>query len=164
MIMFFLLFIVGFIIILLNNNELKKENKSLKTELINKNMPPPNYNYCPNCGYKLITNDNISVSDSDTDIINDTANLQEINKFDNRINTDNSEKLIVKYKYTEREKKNNLILIVGSILIILSAIAFLTSTWNIVHNMIKTLVIILMLGVFFTISYVADKFFNLKKT
>jgi len=63
-----------------------------------------------------------------------------------------------------QEQRNNLILISGSILVILSAIIFLTSTWNITHDFLKTIVIMLMFGVFLSFSCVADRVFNLKQT
>ena len=67
-------------------------------------------------------------------------------------------------KYNEQEIKNTTILSVGAILVILSAIIFLTTTWNTSLNIIKTLVIFLMFLVFLGSSYIADKYLNIKQT
>lgn len=64
----------------------------------------------------------------------------------------------------EQENKNTGILITGAILIVLSAIVFLTSTWNAIPDFIKTLVIILLSGVFLGASKIAKEKFNLEKT
>ena len=54
----------------------------------------------------------------------------------------------LKRERQEREKKNTTILITGAILIVLAAIVFLMSTWNTVSNIIKTVVLVLLIGVF----------------
>ena len=51
--------------------------------------------------------------------------------------------------------RNNLILITGSIFIVLAAFLFITSTWNLLPNIIKTLILFLMIFVFLGISYFA---------
>ena len=53
-----------------------------------------------------------------------------------------------KKKVNPNEQKNTSILITGALLIILSAIIFLMSTWNAIPNLLKTLVIILLVGIF----------------
>jgi len=147
-----LIFIIMIIIIICLINK----NKNLQNE--NENHKNNNINFCPNCGFNLKENKNNQIlSNNNNNIIIQYNNHTIENKIDN--NTIN-----IKKKYTEKEIKNNLILIVGSILIILSAIIFLTSTWNIVHNLVKTIIILLMLLVFLSVSYIADKFLNLKQT
>lgn len=64
----------------------------------------------------------------------------------------------------EKLLKNNAILITGSILIVLASIVFLTSSWYSIHNIIKSLIIIFMLGIFFLSSRIAEKYLNLKQT
>ncbi len=128
------IFIITTIILYRKNKDLKKENKELKEE---QNI------FCPNCGYHL------------------TADKEKI-YYD--IKQKEKEPTKPKEKHTEKEIKNSLILITGSILIIISAIFFLTTTWNITHNFIKTIVIILMLFVFLEASHIADKYLNLKQT
>ena len=136
---FLIVIICVFILLLLNENDkLKKENKSLKEDSTNK------VNFCPKCGYSF----NISPP-----IISNSSFIENKNF--------NKKK---KEKYTDKEIKNSLILVTGSILIVLAAIAFLTSTWNITHNIVKTGVILFMLVVFLAISYISDKYLKLKQT
>jgi len=61
-------------------------------------------------------------------------------------------------KEYDREKiKNTTILLTGAFLIILAAIILLLSTWNIMPNFIKTVVLFMFAGVFFGISKKAEK-------
>jgi len=69
-----------------------------------------------------------------------------------------------KKKVNPNEQKNTSILITGALLIILSAIIFLMSTWNAIPNLLKTLVIILLVGVFLGASKIAKNKFHLEKT
>ena len=69
-----------------------------------------------------------------------------------------------KVKLTDKEIKNSSILIVGSILIIISALLFLTTTWNVTHNVFKAFILLVMLAVFLSASYIGDKVLNLKQT
>lgn len=64
----------------------------------------------------------------------------------------------------EREKKNTSILITGAVLIVLAAIVFLMSTWSIIPNILKTIVMLLFIGVFLGASKIAKNNFNLEKT
>lgn len=64
----------------------------------------------------------------------------------------------------EREKKNTSILVTGAILIVLSAIVFLMSTWHVIPNILKTIVMILFVGVFLGASKIAKNKFKLEKT
>ena len=59
---------------------------------------------------------------------------------------------------TEEEKqneRNTIILVTGATLIILAAILFLTSTWSIIPNIIKTIVLVCLVGVFIGGSTIA---------
>ena len=60
--------------------------------------------------------------------------------------------------------RNNLILITGSIFIVLAAFLFITSTWNLLPNIIKTLILFLMIFVFLGISYFAGEKLKIEKT
>ena len=60
--------------------------------------------------------------------------------------------------------RNNLILITGSIFIVLAAFLFITSTWNVLPNIIKTLILFLMIFVFLGISYFAGEKLKIEKT
>lgn len=62
------------------------------------------------------------------------------------------------------ELKNNAILITGSVFIVLAAIIFLTSTWNIIPNIIKTIILVALVAVFLGASKIAKDIFNLKQT
>ena len=157
--MFVLGLIVLSIILIIENSKLRKEIKGLKFKDILKVL------FCPNCGFDF--------RNTNRDIVFCPNCGQNLNKFsepvifynNQNINIQKNEvKLIEKEKRTEKEIKNNFILITGAILIVLAAIVFLTSTWSITHNIIKTIVIIAMLAVFLAISYIADKYFNLKQT
>ena len=65
---------------------------------------------------------------------------------------------------SKEDMKNNNILLTGSVLIVLSAIVFLTSTWNTIPNIVKTLVLVIFIGIFLGISKIAKEKLNLEKT
>ena len=69
----------------------------------------------------------------------------------------------LKREKQERETKNTTILITGAILIVLAAIVFLMSTWNTVSNIVKTVVLVLLIGVFLGASKIAKEKFKLEK-
>lgn len=73
------------------------------------------------------------------------------------------EKKEEKENINEKERKNIFILVTGAICIVLSAIVFLMSTWNSIHNILKTVVLALLTLVFFGGSYIAKEKFKLKK-
>ena len=58
--------------------------------------------------------------------------------------------------------KNTCILVVGAILIVLAAVVFLTSEFG--NNILKTAVLILLFGIFYKFSNVAEKKYHLNKT
>lgn len=161
-----LLLIIGFIYLISINSSLKKEITKLKD---NSNKST---NFCPNCGFNLSENRNSDVCDCNNYCENayqDSSNLNisEVsmqNVICDKEVCEQDISVINKVSFNKDQVKNNLILISGSFLIILSAIVFLTSTWNITHNMFKIFVILLMLGVFLGASFVADKIFKLKQT
>lgn len=95
-------------------------------------------------------------NDEKIELDDNVAKAQEIKK----VKTITNEERIQK----AQESKNTGILITGAVLIVLSAIVFLTSTWNAIPNLIKTLVIILLSGVFLGASKIAKDKFNLEKT
>ena len=67
-------------------------------------------------------------------------------------------------KYDKSSNKNTAILITGAILIVLSAIVFLTSTWNVIPNILKTMVLVLLTFVFAGASKIAKTKLKLEKT
>ena len=70
---------------------------------------------------------------------------------------------VEKKKIDDKEIKNSLILITGAVLIIIAAIVFLTSTWEFTLDIVKTIVIFLMFGVFLAGSHIAKKYLGLEK-
>ena len=143
----FIVMIVIVVILVTKNNDLKKENENLKIRQVRRvsfcpkcgfNFNGKTVNFCPKCGHSFITN-----------VVN-----QEYYKKEE----------IKKEKPTDKEIKNSSILIVGSLLVVFASIIFLTSTWNVIHNIVKTGVLIFMLAMFLAMSYISDKKFNLKLT
>ena len=139
--------IVIVVVLVTKNNDLKKENENLKIMQVRRvsfcpkcgfNFNGKTINFCPKCGHSFITN-----------VVN-----QEYYKKEE----------IKKEKPTDKEIKNSSILIVGSLLVVFASIIFLTSTWNVIHNIVKTGVLIFMLAMFLAMSYISDKKFNLKLT
>lgn len=62
------------------------------------------------------------------------------------------------------EQKNIGILITGSVCIVLAAIVFLASSWNIISDIVKIIVLVLLDVVFFYMSMLAKDKYELKKT
>lgn len=141
-----LVLIIVIILLILENDKKNKEIFSLKKQAENKN----NINFCPKCGY---------------DLNKETNKITQIKTETNSttINTNINKELTHIEKQENTEIKNSWVLITGAILIILSAIVFLTATWNITHSFIKTIVIILMFIVFEGVSKIAKEK-NLKQT
>lgn len=153
-------------------NQLKKENEKLKKQL-------SNY-------INLKNNENQENSDVIQDESSKIPNVQNINsrqtilsrqtipsrqtilsnstKAEKRLLTEEEKiELRRKKELAERERKNTTVLITGAILIVLAAIVFLMSTWNTVSNIIKTVVLVLLIGVFFGASKIAKERFKLDK-
>ena len=63
----------------------------------------------------------------------------------------------------KKKSQNATILISGAILIVLSAIVFLLSTWNTMSNFVKTGILVLLIGVFLEASAIAKKVFKLEQ-
>lgn len=125
-----------------------------KISVLNKKLEKTKkVNFCPNCGYNLNLDNSVRN-------FNNTHNSYVTNNIEKDIDYNH----IKKKKMSERELKNNIILIVGSILIILSSIVFLTSTWSLTHSFLKILIIVLIFGVFILSSFVAERFLSLNKT
>ena len=153
-VMIILASIIVAIILLVNKiSDLKKENNRLRSMLEGATK------FCPNCGF---------------DLYNKTQNKVVPQMEEKVALIDNPPEYVtpqpeyvspvavmpVERKRDEKEIKNSFILIVGSILIVLSAIIFLATTWNVVDNMVKTFVLILMLIVLFVTGSLVDGSFN----
>ena len=142
----FIFLVVLLIIVIEKNSKLTKELK--KQEKI--------ISFCPKCGYDLYgKTQNFNVH---------STNQMQSNIDMPKMNIIEKEQKELKNKMSEKEIKNNSILIVGSVLIILSSIIFLSSTWTITNEFIKLLILSLIFGVFLISSFVADKYLSLNKT
>ena len=155
-----LFIVIGFLIYAYNIDklikDLQKENKELKRKLAN---------------LTELKNENVSEREIEKNNVHIEveANLQELRKINSESKSvkelTEEEKLEIKLKRErqERETKNTTILITGAILIVLAAIVFLMSTWNTVSNIIKTVVLVLLIGVFWGASKIAKERFKLEK-
>lgn len=152
------LVIVIFLIYIYNMDKiiknLQKENKELKRKLAN-----------------LADLDKASVSEREINENNtQVKSVEKVQKL-TQTNTEIKKELTeeeklerkLKRERQERETKNTTILITGAILIVLAAIVFLMSTWNTVSNIIKTVVLVLLIGVFLGASKIAKEKFKLEK-
>ncbi len=144
------LILIIFIAYVYNTNKkvekLEKENLLLKNEI------------------KKLKENNLN---SNTEITQDNtinAIKTEKGKEEAHLTPEEKEKQRIKKKIEEQERKNTSILITGAILIVLAAIVFLLSTWNSIPDILKTSVIILLVGVFLGASKIAKDKFKLEKT
>lgn len=64
----------------------------------------------------------------------------------------------------EQERKNTLILLTGSILIILAAVVFLMGAWSLITNFTKTILLALGIFIFIGSSKIAENKFRIEKT
>lgn len=126
-------------------------NKTKSSNMISNNNSLDNFNENTEVIKKEIVNKTILSEDK-------IISKEEIKK-ENLI----KEELKKKKEKDDRIRKNTSILITGAVLIVLAAIVFLTSTWNAIPNFVKTVVIILLVGVFLGLSKIAKKRFNLEK-
>lgn len=158
-----LLIIIGVIIFakLFNTNKnLKIENENLKRG--NEKLKESNgahLSFCPKCGTDLrnyVIPTNVPVKKYNNQL-NVPVTNQPLSPKDKKV----KEQLV---SLTKEEQKNNLILITGAILIVLSVIIFLGTTWGSTGNLTKTIVILFMLVVFYFLSKISDKVFHLHQT
>lgn len=160
----FILIVIAFLIYSYNMNkiikDLQKENSELKKKLAN--LADLNHVVVSE---REIEHNNIDVKEKETlqklrqTIPSKTVVTEEKKKLTEE------EKLEIRLRKEkkERESKNTTILITGAVLIVLAAIVFLMSTWNTVSNIIKTVVLVLLIGVFLGASKIAKERFKLEK-
>ena len=142
-----LVLLVILIIVLVNNGHLKDEIEELKKH---------NYNYCPKCGHQL------NKSLSKQTVVNQPIQEKTNNNIEMKVEKELSKK--PKNNMSDEEVKNNIILITGSILIILAAVIYLTSSWSVTSNVLKCVVIFIMFFVFVFASYLAKEKLQLTQT
>lgn len=138
--------IVGFCIMASELHRLKEENEKLKQQL---------KSYTNNDNTTEIKNNSTSQNS-----INTQKNIVQQQNLNNNKTSVNSQKAQI----SKQQMKNMLILISGAILIVLSAIVFLLSTWNTIPNLVKTFTLLLLIAVFLGASNIAQKRFKLKQT
>ena len=147
-----LLVLVAIVIIIILINK----NNSLKDELDHRG------NFCPKCGFDLRTKPNHDTSHNTSDVLEKKEEVPAPQNVEARVNTPTAVS-VEKKKIDDKEIKNSLILITGAVLIIIAAIVFLTSTWEFTLDIVKTMVIFLMFGVFLAGSHIAKKYLGLEK-
>ena len=147
-----LLVLIAIVIIIVLINK----NNSLKDELNQRG------NFCPKCGFDLRTKTNHDTSHSTSEVIDKKEEVPASQNVEARVNTPTTVS-VEKKKIDDKEIKNSLILITGAVLIIIAAIVFLTSTWEFTLDIVKTIVIFLMFGVFLAGSHIAKKYLGLEK-
>ena len=139
--MFELIMVIAIIVLAVKYSNLKKELKQRG-------------NFCPKCGFDLRGDTNHDTSHATVNnVVTPTPQVA-----NTKVNVP-----VEKKKIDDTEIKNSLILITGAVLIIISAIVFLTSTWNFTLDIVKTLVIFAMFGVFLVFSRIAKDKLNLDK-
>ena len=147
------LIIIG--VLIHKNHSLHKEIDKYKKGT--NNNQSNDIKFCPNCGYDL--------KNAKPGIINSTPNSTVPKKENITISPAAVNKTVTKKEVLlDKEIKNNTILITGSILIVISALVFLTSSWGIITNSLKCLVVFALFGMFVLLSNIAKNKLNLPKT
>ena len=161
------LIVIGIFLFLITKcNNLSNENDILKQQLKNLNISSHNkMKFCPHCGKSLINDPTDTIKErknENKEIIIKGDTKEDSNK---KINQPIIDKIPPKkVTYNDTEIKNSIILIIGAVLIVLSAIIFLSSTWDTALDIEKTLIITAMFFVFIASSNIADKKLKVKKT
>lgn len=153
--MIYLALITLLIVLFVENTKYKNENDSLRKEIKELTKEKVTINK-----EKMLKNEpeiyGTSEQVNEKDVISSYENKEKTAFKAQKINHSNSK--------DENEIKNNFILITGSVLIVIAAIVFLTSTWSSLPNIIKTAVLILVAGLFLGTSHIAKKYLKLEHT
>ncbi len=190
----FLILAVVIIVLAIENHSYKKEHKELNKKILeqeqkiralnsnilnmtnnprNNNMPNvsqnqqynnmpnmtrgPQYNNMPNMSQNQQYNNMPNMTRGPQ--YNNMPNMSQNQQYNNMQNMN-----VQKITKSDEGIKNKFILMTGAILIVLAAIVFLTSTWNVIPNILKTTIIVLLAGVFIGASNIAKKVFKLEET
>lgn len=161
---FFIIIVIAFLFYAYSMDkmvkDLQKENKELKKKLANladlKNVT---------VSEREIEENNVQVKSIETlqKLRQTIPNNKIVTEEKNELTEEEKLERKIRQERKERETKNTTILITGAILIVLAAIVFLMSTWNTVSNIIKTVVLVLLIGVFLGASKIAKERFKLEK-
>lgn len=149
--------VILFFIILDKNDKIKilqRKIKQLEKEIEKLKLQRKN---CENSTDNALGTVKDNVIKTEKSLIKDDINLIKNEKIESKKNDE-------KTQLNNLNKKNSNILATGAALIVLAAIVFLTSTWEIISNPIKTVILILVMFVFLGASKIANEKFNLKKT
>lgn len=144
-----LLLIIAVVVLIIKNDKLSNTVKKYEKILRDNNLLLDNNQEVININEQIVNN-------------NQVTNVQNIEHVNNQV-IESRVTVPEKPKYSDKEIKNSSILIVGSILVVLSALIFLMSTWDVTNNIFKTILMLVMLCVFLGASYIAKKI-NLKQT
>lgn len=144
-------------------NKLREENKKLSKEIKKiRELLDSRENILgdENLNSEEILRNNINKEKSVSSVQSQNNVNEKVKKV---LTKEEKEILRQKNEKAERERKNTSILIIGALLIVLAAIVFLGSTWNSISNILKTMVIVLLVGVFLGASKIAKEKFKLEK-
>lgn len=103
---------------------------------------------------KEIMQNNVYAEKGTKEILQNNSSLAKENR---KVNTCTSKKV------NEEDSRNVAILITGAVLIVLSAIVFLMTTWYTIPNILKTVVLVCLIAVFLGASKIAKNKFKLEK-
>ena len=147
--MLILILIIVIIVLYARNSDLKREKENLEKiiEKLKKEKGTENQE-------ELIENVKVSKIQAETNEVKN--NTKDIEIKVEKTNEEIEEEL--------QGQRNTAILVTGATLIVLAAIVFLTSTWSAIPNIVKTIVLVLLIGVFGGASKIAREKLNLEKT
>lgn len=168
--MFIVILIACIIILLVKNNDYKIENENLKKKIEKLEMELYHYRKMPvdesqNDNQIITKKEHVYKEDGKKDNVEVKITREHQNiESANNINNPKTEPRENPTKVNDEGVKNKFLLMTGAVLIVLAAIVFLTSTWHTIPNSIKTMVIVLLAGVFIGASNIAKKVFKLEET
>lgn len=148
------MFLISIIVIIVLTIQITNKNNEIA--FLRSKLKNQTYNFCPKCGYKFEKNQNI-IEDNELPIEDNVVKDNELPIEENTKSQEIKTKVNqnAKVEYTKEINKNSAILITGSILIILAAITFLTTTWDYTNNILKIIILFLMFVTFEGISRTA---------
>lgn len=145
--------------IALENKKLKEKINEMKTNTTSSNVTA---DMLKNPSYNQISQQNVPLRQS-MQQVNTQVNQAVANRKVNVVSEEEKRKIREERERKERETNNIIVLVAGAVLIVLSAIVFLLSTWQTIPDIIKTITILFVGGVFLGASKLAKEQFNLPK-
>ena len=138
------------IIIILAVNLNKKDNEIIQLKQENKQLHENIFRMATQLNNQLDKKKKKEVKEDKVEVLEESKTEKQV--------------VIDKKKQPDKMNRNTLILITGSVFIVLAAILFLTSTWNIIPDIAKSFVLILFIFIFLGISYYAEEKLKIKHT